>query len=339
MKIKKKPLLSIVAVLAVVTVITIGGSFYMLSYSLTPDPNRRDIDSAMQVMFKRAPFMKAWTDSVKANGLLRDTFITRYDGRRLHAVYMRNENAHGRTAIIVHGYKDCHATFLYLGRMYHKYLNCNILLPDLHAHGLSDGESIQMGWKDREDILDWANVADKIFRDEKKQSAIVIHGVSMGAAATMCTAGERSPITIRCFIEDSGYTSVWDEFSKELREQFSLPEFPLMYSASVICKLKNGWSFGEASPLKLMRWSIDPILFIHGDKDTFVPTWMAHKLYETKTYSKQLWIAPGSEHARAYLDHPEEYTQKVKDFLDMHMLQPDLYSPMHDLYHNMRIPR
>ena len=32
--------------------------------------------------------------------------------------------------------------------------------------------------------------------------------------------------------EDCGYTSVWDQFSKELKEQFGLPQFPLMYTAA-----------------------------------------------------------------------------------------------------------
>jgi fermentation-respiration switch protein FrsA (DUF1100 family) len=58
-----------------------------------------------------------------------------------------------------------------------------------------------------------------------------------------------------------------------------------------------------------------PMFFIHGDSDTFVPTWMVHPLYEAKPEPKELWLAPGSEHARSYFDYREEYTQRVQNFL------------------------
>ena len=54
---------------------------------------------------------------------------------------------------------------------------------------------------------------------------------------------------VRCFVEDCGYTGVWDEFSKELKSSFGLPAFPLLYTASWLCDLKYGWNFREASSL------------------------------------------------------------------------------------------
>ena len=51
---------------------------------------------------------------------------------------------------------------------------------------------------------------------------IVIHGISMGAATTMMTAGEETPDAVKVFVEDCGYTSVWDVFSSELSLRLSL---------------------------------------------------------------------------------------------------------------------
>ena len=65
-----------------------------------------------------------------------------------------------------------------------------------------------MGWLDREDILRWI---DFILADDP-QAEIVVHGISMGAATTMMTAGEDTPENVKVFIEDCGYTSVWDVF-------------------------------------------------------------------------------------------------------------------------------
>jgi len=200
--------------------------------------------------------------------------------------------------------------------MYHDSLGYNILLPDLHGHGLSDGNDIQMGWKDRLDVLHWTKVAEEMFRDSLYESKMVVHGVSMGAATTMCLSGEKNlPPYIQAFVEDCGYTSVWDEFSGQLKEQFGLPAFPLMYTTSLLCKWQYGWSFEEASPIKQVAKCNRPMLFIHGDADAYVPYSMLRPLYNAKPQPKEMWIAPGSQHAKAFHDHPAEYTAVVRDFL------------------------
>lgn len=191
----------------------------------------------------------------------------------------------------------------------------NIILPDLHGHGQSDGDDIQMGWNDRLDVLQWIGMAERMFAEPGKSSRMVVHGISMGAATTMCVAGETTPDYVKCFVEDCGYTSVWDEFAHELRDQFSLPAFPLLYTTSALCRLKYGWWFGEASPLKQVAKCCKPMLFIHGGNDDFVPTPMVFPLYNAKPAPKQLWVARGSAHAVAYRDHKTEYARLVKNFV------------------------
>jgi fermentation-respiration switch protein FrsA (DUF1100 family) len=100
-----------------------------------------------------------------------------------------------------------------------------------------------------------------------------------------------------------------------MRAQFDLPEFPLMYTSSLLCKLRYGWSFGEASALRQVgkcRW---PMLFIHGDSDMIVPTAMVHRLYAAKPAPKVLWITDHTVHACSYLNHRSEYIQRVGDFI------------------------
>lgn len=61
------------------------------------------------------------------------------------------------------------------------------------------------------------------------------------------------------------------------------------------------------------------MLFIHGDNDDFVPTAMVYQLYDAKPQPKELWIAPETDHAHAYRNHPKEYTEKVKTFVEKHL--------------------
>lgn len=204
----------------------------------------------------------------------------------------------------------------HIGYLYNQSLDYNILLPDLRYTGLTEGDAIQMGWLDRKDVLQWIDTAPALFGDSLKA---VVHGISMGAATTMMVSGEKTPEYITCFVEDCGYTSVWDQFSKELKGLFGLPPFPLLYTASWICQLQNGWNFQEASALSQVARCTKPMLFIHGDNDDFVPTWMVHKVYAAKPSPKEIWITEGVDHAHSYKLYPDEYTEKVKAFTDKYI--------------------
>lgn len=305
----------LLGILAAVIVILAFASNYMIRFSLSPDPNRKDTDSTYNVLYGRFPDMRPWVDSIQAIGALKDTFVVMPGGERQHAYWLACDKAEGKTAIFVHGYKDNAIKYLYMARMYNRDLHYNILMPELHAHGLSDGDEIQMGWKDADDIVNWIKVAEEIFRDNDYKTSMVIHGVSMGAATTMNTSAKEFPDYVVAFIEDCGYTNVWDEFSTQLKDMFGLPAFPLMHCTSLLCKAKYSWSFKEASPLNSVAKCTKPMLFIHGDADDFVPYWMMQPLYEAKPEPKECWTAPGSGHAKAYKDHPQEYTQLLREFL------------------------
>lgn len=313
----KKILIGISAIIISLFAASAGAGLYMLNYSLAADSDRGDTAKAYARLYKKHPEMRQWTDSMKSCGLLRDTFVTMPDGERHHAIYMRNDSAQGKTAIVVHGYKDSSPRYLTIARMYYQQMNRNVLLPDLHGHGLSEGEDIQMGWHDRHDIIHWAAVAEELFRDSLCQSAILLHGISMGAATVMNVAGdENMPAYISHVIEDCGYTSVWEEFALQLKEQFSLPEFPILYISDLLCKMKYGWSFREASSADQVRKSRCPILFIHGDADTFVPFSMLQPLYEAAKAPKEMWVVKGAHHAEAFSSDPAKYAAKVGEFIE-----------------------
>ena len=170
----------------------------------------------------------------------RETFSYAEDGARLHAYYIYAPQPTRKTAVIVHGYTDNAIRMMMIGYLYSRDLAYNILLPDLRYSGESDGTYIQMGWKDRKDVIRWMDVAYNLYGDSTE---MVVHGISMGAATTMMVSGEPQPKYVKCFIEDCGYTSVWDEFEHELKSQFDLPAFPLLYVADCLCEIKFGWSF------------------------------------------------------------------------------------------------
>lgn len=309
---KKGIFITLAIILGVFAVATIGGSFYMLDYSLAPDAQRTDTAACFRQLVEDHPEVKPWLDSLRKCQALCDTFVTMPSGERHHAYYVRRDSSQ-QVAIVVHGWRDSAIKFFNIARLYHRQLGYNVLMPDLHAHGLSEGDAVGMGWHDRHDVLHWMQVASRLFGADD----FVVHGISMGAATTMNVSGEPMPSCVRTvrFVEDCGYTSVWDEFHYEIGEEFGLPDFPLMYTTSLLCRLRYGWSFGEAAPISQVGKCPYPMLFIHGDHDTFVPSSMVHPLYETKQGVKQLWVTKGTEHARSYTDYPEAYARHLRSFL------------------------
>ena len=301
----------------------------MLGHALKPEgliTRSRNIAESYNFMFEQYPELQPWVDSLVTVGALKDFYIENDHGETLHALYVAATHPTPKTAVIVHGYTDNAVRMLMIGYLYNKEMDFNILLPDLYGHGMSEGNHAQMGWKERLDVLQWTETADELFGRRHTDSVasrsteMVVHGISMGAATTMMVSGEvehgqyQQPF-IKCFVEDCGYTSVWDEFRGELKAQFNLPAFPLLHTANWLCRQEYGWDFLEASALEQVKKCTLPMLFIHGDADTFVPTWMVYPLYEAKPEPKELWIVPGATHAMSYKDYPQEYTEHVKKFV------------------------
>lgn len=313
MKTKKIILTTVAAIVVLFFAATVGGSFYLLDFALTPDAKIHEKDlKTDSFMVANYPFLKPWMDSLEQHKALKDTFILNREGLRLHALYLYAPRKTEKTAVVVHGHTDNARRMLMIGYLYNHDLGYNVLLPDLQHQGLSAGDAIGMGWKDRLDVLQWMDAANSLFGGHTR---MVVHGISMGAATTMMVAGEPQRPFVKCFVEDCGYTSVKDEFQYNLKEMFGLPPFPLLPVASMLCELKYGWNFDEASALEQVRKCHLPMLFIHGGSDTYVPTRMVRPLFEAKPGTKELWIPQGVEHAESYKDYRREYTGKVRNFI------------------------
>ena len=249
-----------------------------------------------------------------SNSNFSDEYITSFDNLKLHGYKILNENPTNKWAITVHGY-TCEGSDMSLYARTFYDMGYNVLVPDLRAHGNSEGSYIGMGWNDRLDIIEWINLIIKDYENTE----IILHGVSMGAATVSMVSGENLPNNVKTIIADCGYTSVWNQFSHKLKGLYSLPDFPVMHASSLVSKFRAGYNLRKASALKQVSKSKTPILFIHGDKDDFVPYSMMDELYTaTSSYKEKLTIE-GAGHAKASKVNPDLYWSTIETFINKYI--------------------
>ena len=244
-----------------------------------------------------------------------DRWLTSHDGLKLHGLYLPREGSH-KYAVICHGYGSIPQ---YGGGFAAKFyeLGYSVLAPAARAHELSEGRYAGMGWPERRDIVAWVDT----IVEEDPQAEIVLFGVSMGGATVMMTAGEADLApNVKCVIEDCGYSSVWDEFAGQLQELFGLPTFPVLDAASLVSRVRAGFGFKEASSVEQLKKASVPMLFIHGEDDTFVPYWMLDVVYEAcASPEKERLSIPGAGHGEAAAADPELYWSTVAAFLEKYV--------------------
>lgn len=288
-----------------------GVSFYF--YKIAVERNQKDF-------LDDNPDMKVSTDrTLTTEGIawmkeadFRTLSLTSFDDLLLQGYYLPADKPTGNTAIIAHGYASKAKYMAAYAKYYHDTLGYNVLMPDARGHGASEGNYIGFGWNERKDYLRWI---DYLLKLQGPNTKIVLHGVSMGGATVLMTSGEEMPDQVKAVIADCGYTSAKDMLTYQLKRMYGLPSFPIIPATSLLTKILAGYSFGEASALEQVKKTELPILFIHGEEDTFVPVRMVHELYAAAHGDKELYLVPNAEHGNAYAKDPRTYEGKVSGFL------------------------
>lgn len=235
-------------------------------------------------------------------------------GECLYADFYEAENPSNIYAISCHGYTGMPSQNSIFTKRFSA-MGFNVLLPYLRAHGKSEHKYCTMGLLESLDIIDWINWIINRNPDAK----IILHGASMGAATVMMATGENLPENVVCCIEDCGFTTLWDEYTLQIKEMFNLPPNIVLNLANIAAKVKLGIDLKDVSPLKAVKSSRTPTLFIHGDKDSVVPFWMNYPLYQSAACEKERLVVSGATHAASGYCYPEIYWDAITKFINKYL--------------------
>ena len=116
---------------------------------------------------------------------------------------------------------------------------------------------------------------------------------------------------------DCGYSSFELEVTDAVHHATNAPRWlqGLLARACVRILRRNGLDFDAVDTTPGMAALDIPILFFHGDADTFVPLHHSERNLAACRREQRLVVIPGAEHAMAAQVDPERYRRELLVFL------------------------
>lgn len=231
---------------------------------------------------------------------------TKSSGLKLHGHLINRKK--DRTIIFMHG----HCFTLFGSYKYMKIFldrGFNVLMPDQRYHGLSEGKNCTLGYEESNDLHRWI----EFIKTEIPETEIIgLHGESMGAA-TVLLGGHHKAVDF--VISDCSFSELKVQVADVLRKRFKIPGF-IVYPAHLFSLLLFNAPLLRINPADSVQNIKAPILFIHGESDSYVPVKHLNKLTEHKKGVDSVYICRGADHAKSFETNPLEYERIVDDFIN-----------------------
>ena len=233
------------------------------------------------------------------------------DGLKLQGTYFPLEGSK-KTVICFHGYTSEGLNDYSTLALFYREHGFNLMIVDERAHGKSEGTYIGFGCLDRKDALLWIQ---EMVRMGGEDCEILLHGDSMGGATVLMASGLNLPHQVKAIVSDCAFTSAWEVFASVLKARYHLPAFPILHVANEMVIKKAGYSLKECNAKTEVAKTKIPILFLHGEADSFVPCSMAHELYQACVSEKKLVLIKGAGHVESCYRDSQLFEGSVREFI------------------------
>ena len=106
---------------------------------------------------------------------------------------------------------------------------------------------------------------------------------------------------------------------EEMRKMdIGLPISYMTFCGNIINKMELGFSYDDANVCNKIADIEIPVLVINSEADTLTPQFMGQEIYDSiqNEEIKMIWTVTDSEHTEIWLDHNQEYREKVQELLN-----------------------
>ncbi len=229
-----------------------------------------------------------------------DFDITSYDGLKLHAVRVKN-NDH-KLVILLHGVNNDHYGILHQAHIFYD-LGFDVLMCDLRAHGKSEGEYTSLGFKEGIDLAEYVSALIK----EDPSLKIGIYGIGLGAQAVLQYLAHDVKENVIFTIIESAFIDAYDQLAKNFSDKLLFNGINDNYRRYI------GLNLDEISGYDGVISNHTPTLFLHSAKDPIVDVKNTVVLSEANSGPKDIHIFEKATHMGNYLD--EDYPKVIENFI------------------------
>lgn len=209
---------------------------------------------------------------------------------------------------------------------------------DFRGHGESakeEGYSPRQWASEREiaDMMSAIAYAEQWLEEQGRPIEIGLFGISRGACAAILASAESA--SVKAVVTDGAFSSDctlehlmkrWAKIFAKVRVVYENhpPEFWrfLRWCLFITCRRKFKCTFPSVRKV-LTRMIPRPMLFIHGDRDSYIPVEQSRLLYALSAQPKYLWVVPGAKHNQSVAVRPTEYAKRTVQFFDRYLAKID----------------
>ncbi len=258
-----------------------------------------------------------------------------FDGTSLRGMTLRtpNRRAYKGTIIFCHEFaSDMYSCARYVRPLIEA--GFDVFTFDFRGHGESScpGRYRPLQWasdKELEDVLGACAQVESVLASEGKPTDIGIFGISRGAGASLLAGS--SDTNIKAIICDGAFSTETTLMSLMKKWAHIFARVKLVYESHPdafwgmlvwllirFAQPKLGCRFlSVAKALREMQPR--PILFIHGQKDSYIWEDQTRLLYAQAPSPKYLWIVEGAKHNQSVIVAPRQYAGRTVAFFRRHL--------------------
>jgi alpha-beta hydrolase superfamily lysophospholipase len=263
-----------------------------------------------------------------------------FDGTSLRGMHLMtpNRSAYKGTVLFCH---EFHSDMYSCARYARPLIDSgfDVFTFDFRGHGESScpGRYRPLQWpsdKDMQDVLGACAYVESQLAAEGKPPEVGLFGISRGAGAGLLAASItpsiKAIVTDGAFSTETTLTALmrrWASIFARIRLVYEnhTESFwrSLLWLILKLAQPKMGCRY--LSVRKALReMEPRPILFVHGERDSYIHFDQTQMLYDLAPSPKYLWVVEGAKHNQSVIVEPRRYAQRTVAFFRKYLADEDV---------------
>jgi len=258
-----------------------------------------------------------------------------FDGTSLRGMHLHTANrpAYKGTIVFCHEYgSDMYSCARYARPLVE--VGFDVFTFDFRGHGESSnwGKYRPLQWpsdKEMEDVLGAFAHVESVLAAEGKPVELGVFGISRGAGASLLAAS--SDPSVKAIVCDGAFSTDTTLIALMKRWAHIFARVRLVYEhhTETTWRLLLWLMMRFAQPKMACRYPSvrkalkemqpRPILFIHGQRDSYIRVDQTQLLYRAAPCPKYLWIVQGAKHNQSVVVEPAQYASRTIAFFRRHL--------------------